>query len=137
MALLSKAAILEAVDLKTEDVEVPEWGGTVRVSVMTGTARDRFMELQAEGGEKKTPVSLFQARLLVSCVVDDSGALVFGPEDVEPLRQRSKAAIDRVVDVAMRLNKIGADAVEDEVKNSGAAQSGDSGSASASTSVSQ
>jgi hypothetical protein len=135
MALLSKAAILEAVDLKTEDVEVPEWGGTVRVSVMTGTARDRFMELQAEGGEK-TPVSLFQARVLVSCVVDDSGALMFEPEDVEPLRQRSKAALDRVVEAAMRLNKIGADAVEEEVKNSDAAQSGDSGSASASTSVS-
>ena len=32
MAILSKAVILAAVDLKTEDVAVPEWGGEVRVA---------------------------------------------------------------------------------------------------------
>ena len=33
MNLLSKTAILAAQDLQTEDVEVPEWGGAVRVRV--------------------------------------------------------------------------------------------------------
>ena len=31
MTLLSKTAILTANDLQTEDIEVPEWGGAVRV----------------------------------------------------------------------------------------------------------
>jgi hypothetical protein len=31
MTLLSKTAILCANDLQTEDVDVPEWGGAVRV----------------------------------------------------------------------------------------------------------
>ena len=38
MALLTRDEILAADDIKTEDVEVPEWGGDVRVSVMS---RDR------------------------------------------------------------------------------------------------
>ena len=33
MTLLSKTAILAAQHLQTEDVEVPEWGGAVRVRV--------------------------------------------------------------------------------------------------------
>lgn len=31
MPLLSKTAILAANDLQTKDIEVPEWGGAVRV----------------------------------------------------------------------------------------------------------
>ena len=40
MTLLSKSAILCANDLQTEDVDVPEWGGTVRVRSFTGRERD-------------------------------------------------------------------------------------------------
>ena len=42
MTLLSKTAILTANDLQTEDVEVPEWGGAVRVRSFTGRERDAF-----------------------------------------------------------------------------------------------
>ena len=42
MTLLSKTAILAAQDLQTEDVEVPEWGGAVRVRSFTGRERDVF-----------------------------------------------------------------------------------------------
>jgi hypothetical protein len=35
MTLLSKSAILCANDLQTEDVEVPEWGGVVRLRSFT------------------------------------------------------------------------------------------------------
>ena len=37
MALLSKEQILKSDDLKSEIVAVPEWGGDVKVRVMTGT----------------------------------------------------------------------------------------------------
>lgn len=132
MPILSKASILAA-SLKHEDVPVPEWGGDVRVAMMSGAARDRFMALQGEG---KTPFSVFQARVLVSCVIDEDGNLLFSEDDVEALRTRSKDALDRVYEAAMRLNKLGVEAVEEEVKNSDAAQSGGTGSDSASTSES-
>ena len=42
MTLLSKTEILTANDLQTEDVEVPEWGGAVRVRSFTGREREPF-----------------------------------------------------------------------------------------------
>jgi hypothetical protein len=42
MTLLSKSAILCANDLQTEDVDVPEWGGAVRVRSFTGRELDAF-----------------------------------------------------------------------------------------------
>ena len=134
MALLSKAAILGAVDLKTEDVEVPEWGGTVRVVMMSGKTRDEFFGRQ---GEDKVPYSQFAASVLVATVIDEDGKTVFEEGDVESLRAKSQAAMDRVLAVSLRLNGIGPNAAEAAEKNSGAAPSGDSGSASPSPSESQ
>ena len=42
MTLLSKSASLCANDLQTEDVDVPEWGGAVRVRSFTGRELDAF-----------------------------------------------------------------------------------------------
>lgn len=126
MTLLSKAAILGAVDLKTEDVEVSEWGGTVRVVTMSGKARDEFFARQGEGG---LPYSQFSATVLVATIVDEEGKQIFEESDVDALRAKSPDALERVLAVAMRLNGIGPKAAEEAAKNSDAAQSGDSGSA--------
>ncbi|WP_284459685.1 hypothetical protein [Cupriavidus campinensis] len=134
MAILSKAAILGAADLKTEDVEVPEWGGSVRVAVMSGLARDNWISRQGDG---KVPYSVFTARVLVSTVVDEDGQPVFDEADIETLRGKNQAAMDRVLAVALRLNGLAASAVEEAEKNSDAAPSGDSGSGSPSPSESQ
>lgn len=125
MAILSKAAILAAVDLKTEDVDVSEWGGTVRVAMMSGKARDDFY---AQQGDEKVAYSLFSARVLVATVVDEDGQPVFEEADIEALRAKSQAAMDRVLAVALRLNGLGPTALEEAEKNSDAAPSGDSGS---------
>lgn len=124
MTMLSKEAILSAHDIQIEDVAVPEWGGSVRISVMSGLARDKFVELQGDG---KSAFSEFQARLLVSTVVDDFGLPLFAEADIEALRGKSKAVLDRLMAVAMRVNSLGPDATEDVEKNSDAAQSGASG----------
>lgn len=134
MAILSKAAILAAVDLETQDVEVDEWGGTVRVAVMSGKARDDFFARQGEGS---VPYSQFAATVLVATIVDENGGLMFEESDIEALRAKSPAATERVLAVAMKLNGIGPKAVEEAEKNSVAAPSGDSGSVSPSPSGSQ
>lgn len=132
MSILSKAMILAAVDLKTQDIEVPEWGGTVRVAAMSGKARDEFYAQQGDG---KVAYSLFSARVLVATVVGEDGQPLFEEADIELLRAKSQAAMDRVLAVALRLNGLGPAAIEDAEKNSGAALSGDSGSASPSLSA--
>ncbi|KAI3591656.1 hypothetical protein D9X30_3481 [Cupriavidus sp. U2] len=134
MPILSKKAILEAADLETKDVEVPEWGGSVRVAVMSGRDRDEYYARQGEG---KLPYSLFSASILVATVVDEDGKPLFTAEDIDPLRAKSQAAMDRVLAVALKINGLGPGAIEEAEKNSDAAPSGDSGSASQLSSAAQ
>lgn len=133
MSLLSKDAILGASDIISEDVPVPEWGGSVRICVMSGLARDVFVSGE---GKPDAGFSDFQARLLVATAVDGAGERIFEPADVERLQAKSRTVLDRLTTVAMRLNGIGHQAQEDIAKNSGAAQSGGTGSDSLSTSAS-
>ncbi|CAJ5371276.1 Uncharacterised protein [Burkholderia pseudomallei] len=125
----NKGAILGAAHLKTESVDVPEWGEgvSVIVSEMSGLARDAFYAKKE--AKKDMPISESQAALLVATVVDESGAPVLDEADVESLRAQSTTALDRIVAVAVRINGLQANAADDAAKNSAAAPSGDSGSA--------
>jgi len=129
--LLDKQAILSASDHKTEDVDVPEWGGTVRVRTMTGRERDAFEASLAkgEGKDRKTDLVNLRARLAGLCMVGEDGQRLFTDAEVEALGDKTAAALDRVFSVAQRLNGMTAQDVEDLAKNSGAAPSGDSTSA--------
>ncbi|CAD6536405.1 hypothetical protein LMG27952_03144 [Paraburkholderia hiiakae] len=124
--MLTREMILAARDLGFEVVEVPEWGGEVRIGVMSGKVREALMDVLAE----KQPVSRFQALMLASTIVDENGAPLFGPNDVEQLSDKNTDVLVRLVGVAMRINKIGAGATEEAEKNSEAALSGSSGTAS-------
>lgn len=128
MGLLSKSAILGAADMKHEDVEVPAWGGSVRVRMMSGIERDEFRASIAS--DEGVPVGKFSAALLAATCIDEAGDRLFSMEDMESLQAKSAASIDAPAAVAMRLNGLGAAAVEDAVKNSVSDQSGDSGSGS-------
>ncbi|WP_085508499.1 hypothetical protein [Burkholderia pseudomallei] len=125
----NKGAILGAARLKTESVDVPEWGEgvSVIVSEMSGHARDAFYAKKE--ANKAMPISESQAALLLATVVDESGAPVLDEADIESLRAQSTAALDRIVAVAVRINGLQASATEDAAKNSAAAPSGDSGCA--------
>jgi hypothetical protein len=123
--MLTREQILAADDLKSEEVAVPEWGGSVRVIAMTGTARDAFQERMAV--TDKT-ISYYQNSLLMATVVGEDGAQLFTSSDMVALSAKSAAAVTLVVTVAERLNGFGLKAVETAEKNSEAAPSGSSGS---------
>ena len=57
MTYLSRDTILQREDIVTEDVEVPEWSGTVRVRGMSGVERDAFeaslIEQSVANGQRK------------------------------------------------------------------------------------
>lgn len=113
--LLNKEAILGASDLKTEDVEVAEWGGSVRVRNMTGAERDAFgASLMVDG---KIDPKGYRVKLLARCIVDENGASLFSEADIDALNGKSNQALERVFAVADRLNSVGEVAVEAQVKN--------------------
>ena len=115
MNLLTREAILDADDLTTEDHEVPEWGGTVRVKMLTGTERDAFEASVTEtrGKNVKANLANVRARLVSLCLVDTTGRRLFAREDIPLLGRKSAAALDRVFDACRRLNRIGDQDVEE------------------------
>ncbi len=115
MALLTRGAILSADDLKAELVEVPEWGGEVRVRTLTGNERDAYIgDLFINGKVSRVEQT---AKFLARCIVDEAGKAIFSEDDVTALGAKSTTALQRVQVVADRLNAIGEAAVEEAVKN--------------------
>ena len=133
MTLLSKTAILAAQDLQTEDVEVPEWGGAVRVRSFTGRERDAFEAsmVRGEGRDRKVDLTNMRARLVGLTVIDETGQRLFTDEEVDLLGAKSGAALDRVFAVAQKLNGLSGADVEELSKNSSGVPSAVSTSASA------
>ena len=76
MGLLTKERILAVDDIVTEDVDVPEWGGTVRVRGLSGTERDAFESSMIERRGKKVETNLtnLRAKLVAASVVDERAA---------------------------------------------------------------
>lgn len=117
--LLGREAILAVSDIQTEDVDVPEWGGTVRVKGLTGTERDAFEQSCVSGTGKKATFKMnnIRARLVAKTAIDENGALIFQEADVEVLGQKSGAALDRVFTVAQRLSGLTKEDIEELEKN--------------------
>lgn len=113
---LSRDSILAADDLPREEVQVPEWAGSVWVRTLTGTERDAFEAAVNPGGGKKN-LANFRARLAVLCVVDDKGERLFKDEDAAGLGQRNARALDRITDVALRLSGLSEAGQKDAEKN--------------------
>jgi hypothetical protein len=133
MTLLSKTAILTANDLQTEDVEVPEWGGAVRVRSFTGRERDAFESsmVRGDGRDRKVDLTNMRARLVGLTVIDETGQRLFTDDEVDLLGAKSGAALDQVFAVAQKLNGLSGADVEELSKNSSDVPSAVSTSASA------
>lgn len=116
MNLLSRDAILSVEDMPSEIVNVPEWGGEVRVMAMTGTDRDKF-EASLVGKGNKPNLENFRAKLAASCIVDEDGNRMFAEKDVAALGKKSAAALDRVANAAQRVSGMSQEDVEELAGN--------------------
>lgn len=116
--LLSKADILSADDLKREEVEVPEWGGTVLVRSFTADAKDA-MEFKLYQMSQKHGVGI-RAAYVGLALVDDMGQRLFTDDEIPMLGTKFAGAVDRVFEVVARLNRITQKDIEELEKNSGA-----------------
>lgn len=114
--MLTREQILAAKDRAREEVPVPEWGGTVFVSVMSGRARDAW-EASLVDRDRSPVFEDMSAKLAAACITDADGRLLFSAEDVVELSEKSAAALHRIVAVARRLNRLGAQGLEDAKGN--------------------
>ena len=135
MTLLNFDDIVASQDKEYEDVEVPEWGGTVRIATMSGEDRDRWelsmmqADDSSERGFKLNFDAYSRVRLVAMCLVDDNFNRIFvTKEQIEKLSQKSDKVMDLLYDVAQRVNGITESDIDDLEKNSVSAQNGASGS---------
>ncbi|HVL82629.1 MAG TPA: hypothetical protein VM840_13655 [Actinomycetota bacterium] len=86
---LDKEQIRQAQDIPSEDSDVPEWGGRVRVCGLTGKQRDDYEAsiVRFRGDRRVLDLRNVRARLVVLCVVDADGRRVFADTDVSWLTE--------------------------------------------------
>ena len=126
---LDRDTILSVTDCKVEPLEVPEWGGTVYVRTITGGERDGV-----EYALSKDPVTgryrqdNFRAYFTMLVCCDESGRKLFKTQDIPALAKKSGAALERIVDAGLKLNRFSDTDVEEMTKNSSSIQDESSGS---------
>lgn len=126
---LSKDDIFGMDDIPVEEVVVPEWKHRkVLVCGLTAAGKNAYQAslVEIKGSSRKVRMENATAKLLVLTIVDRQRQRLFTETDIERLGGKSAAALERLARVANRLS--GMDEAENAeiVKNSEAAQSGDS-----------
>ena len=108
MGMLSKGAILAADDIKIKTVEVPEWGGSVGLRVISGLDRDKF-----EQSFSDKELGNFRIRFLAASLCDENGGRLFTDADVEELGRKSSLVINRLFGMAFAHSAFTGEAVEE------------------------
>jgi hypothetical protein len=133
MSFLSAANILGADDRNYEDVDVPEWGGTVRIVGMSGSDRNAYQAslvvIGSNGNVQRLNMADQLAKLLARCLHDGEFNRLFTEKDVKALGAKNGAVLERLSGVAQRLSGLRKEDAEAAAGKSGKTLSGDSISA--------
>lgn len=120
--LLTKEQILKASDRKVITVDVPEWGGTVRMQEFSGKAREEYITvLQAKHkGAKDGNIDVrgLTCMLLSLTLVNEDNAPLFSVEELDALGSKSATVLDRLFEQAMIINGLDGKATDTALKNS-------------------
>lgn len=138
--LLGRNQVLEATDMKFEDVPTPEWApkGTdpaavfVRIRNLTAEGRAVFIQRSVEAEEAKkaaaaavaagttpAPKGKFDVEILLVAMtaINEGGTLLFSEADVAVLGLRNAAPVARCAKAAQLLSGLDAASQEKAVKN--------------------
>lgn len=105
---LTAKQILEAKDLVTETVPVPEWPGTDGEPGDVVIKQMSAREIMAFQAEMQKPENKERGMFIVLArtAVDEAGVLLFTDADIEALTEKNLGVLDRLQRVALRINKM-------------------------------
>lgn len=115
---LKKADIESADDLIVVDVDVPEWGGVVRVRALSADdelqvvkrmvkRRNGDVVLRADGVTPEVDFDgALQRQIMLAgmAIIDENGERMFGDDEIGSLASKSKKALDRITAVVEELS---------------------------------
>lgn len=124
--ILSRSDILGCDDMRSQTLEIPEWGGSVRIRSLTGAEREAFEAnlYRLVDGRRELELENFRAKLAAACIVDEEDRQIFSAADVLALAKKSSVALARIFNAAEALNGMHADAVAGAQKNSASGPTG-------------
>jgi hypothetical protein len=137
--MLTREQIRALDDLPVEEVEIPEWGGTVLVRGLQGNERDRYeyaMFLARKDPDQKLAA---RARLVATCTLGEDRKRLFTDADTDWIGRKNAAALDRIFDVVQRLSGMDKKAAEvaEEIFGDGRNDGSTSGSPATSDALSE
>lgn len=112
---LTKEQILAADDLGLLEVQVPEWGGSVFIRVMSVGERDSYENDWIKNKDKG--VENFRAKFLQRVLCDQAGVLLFATGELDTLARKSAKVMSRLWQKAMEHNAITDADVDELAKN--------------------
>ena len=113
MAILTRDQIMNLDDLPVEVIDVPEWGGEVKVRGMSAEERVRWAEHVKAADGKGIDVEKAQYYAVIVGVVEPK----FEEADVDWLRKKSASALERIAQRWLALSGIGTEALVESRKN--------------------
>lgn len=125
-------ADIEAVARYTEYLEVPEWGGWVRIQELSGADRDSYEasivgSTRSRKGDHTLNLENARARMVARALIDENGQRLYRDNEAYQLGTRGAAGLDRIYDRVRVISGI-SDQDEDELAgNSKPEASGDFG----------
>lgn len=122
MGYLTREAILDAEDRRYEDVECPEWGGTVRIRSISGRQRDEYEQslIQQNGRDRQMNLRNARAKLIVLCAIGEDDRPLFSADDLRRLSAKSAKPLDRLFTACQKLAGLSDDDVKSLTENFGA-----------------
>lgn len=128
MAFLTRDTILTADDRTYDEVEIPEWGGSVRISSITAGQRDSYEQsmIEERGKDRKMNLRNARAKLIVLCAVDEKGQSLFAADDVNRLSRKNAKPVDRLFDACKTIAGLSDEDVDKLTEDFGATQDDDS-----------
>lgn len=112
-----RQSILEAEDIESETVDVPQWGVKVLVKSPTARARSRLMRqfIDPDSGDLDYE-AMYPALVIATAHDPETGELLFTAEDANALNQKNGAAVETIAKPALRLAGFTPDEAVDEGK---------------------
>lgn len=111
--MLTRDSILAAKDFDFQDVEVPEWGGTVRLRGLSAAERDNFEATLAQTQD----LSNLRSRLVVLSLVDDEGNRLFKDSEAKELGEKNALVIMRLFEIVRDLSGMADEDLQDAQGN--------------------
>lgn len=114
MSYLSLDQIAKATDVPVVDLEMPEWGGVIKVKGMNAAERLELAALVGGDADKRGAIATIARFALLHGVVEPA----ISEDDIDMLLSKSSKAIERIVENFNKLSGTSEEAVLEARGNS-------------------